>query len=157
MLTRNALRCGAAGTIAAVVIASFALAVGEDFRDRFRSTHIRDIADTYARIDRDVLSATGGEGLFLRFVNIPPALNEMVINYYLRTAYDIYPQRVLAGEPSTPIFTADQLRSVRFDPDTAWLLRNHIRTEMTFTYDPSNGKVIVTAERIAPSQPMGAR
>ena len=156
MSIRDATRYATAGMIAAVAVASIALAVSADFHDRFQSTHLQDVADTYAQIDRNVVSATNGEGLFLRLVHIPPSLNEKVICYYLRIVYVLYPRRVLAGETFVPIFTADQLRAASFEPDTAWLLRNHIRTEITFTYDRSNGEVVVTVGRIAPP-PLGAR
>ncbi len=131
------------------VTATLGLSIWSDYQERFVSGAVDNSVARYAGFDAQMGRATQGDGVFLHFVNFPPELSWVALDFYSRAVYALYPRRVLVADPGTPIFDFDQLRARNLDPDAAWLARNGTPVEVSYSIDPETGGLAWTAQRVS--------
>jgi hypothetical protein len=147
----SALRTLIFWSVAVVSLFSWGLAICADLPDRFIDHRMRDIASQLHTTEVEVSHAAGADGLFLRFKNFPPELSDFPHHVYSRAAFTLYPQRVLAGDPSVPIATDEQLVGANFDPDPAWLIQHDIHALLQYQYDAATQKYSLTSQQLGHS------
>jgi hypothetical protein len=84
----------------------------------------------FQRVDQIVVSAGTAGNLFVRFTGFSPddpADALFASRFYYRAAYTLWPRRIFVGPPDRIINDGEDLISTRFERNTEWLGRHHVR------------------------------
>jgi hypothetical protein len=133
---------GAAGRIIAKLMMGAAIfgigwSVWLDADDRLILGQQQVGLNRYAQfVDPPLEKIAGGGGLYLHFVGFE-RFGDYATNFYFRANYVLFPQRVLAGDPSVPINTPTQILEANFLPDDAWLKEHQVPTILTIICTPN--------------------
>jgi hypothetical protein len=126
-------RRGLALLVAAAVIVGIGWSVGIDIQERFVVGIQTILMNRYANdVDRSLIDAAAGNGIFIRFLGFEGHQRGYCTNLYFRANYILFPNRVLVGDPSAPINTADQILAANFLPTDKWLLDHQTPTVVTY-------------------------
>jgi hypothetical protein len=125
--------------VAAASLVSLALALSQDFRERFYDQIPKSAADGYHQTDLLAQRYSHGTGLFLRFIgftSLPQNIRYYPINVYLRVTYALYPQRVLLAQPTDSISMLQDIETFNFTPDNPWLIAHKLGAMLIYDVQP---------------------
>ncbi len=112
------------------------VAICLDVVGRYSRYQVQEWESHYAQVDAMFKKGAWHGVLYVRFVNFPQNKNWIARDLFTRGVYALYPHSVLAGDPSAPTFSPDQLMAANFEPDPQWLFQHDIGSEVTFTLQP---------------------
>jgi hypothetical protein len=143
----------ASGWLAAgALLASFGLSIAADFTYRYRSGAIPAAVDSFRFTDQLLATASDGHGLFLHYSGFnSPDSRLSALSMYMRANYLLYPQPVLATDPSLKVATPNELLAGNFDPDGPWMNRHNVDRELSLSLG-ADGKLSYQIEAAPPGR-----
>jgi hypothetical protein len=133
-------------------VISIVMAIEQDVELRCADPRLFKSSRGYVEIDKDTIDLIDGRGLFLHFVSFPKEEQWLVMEYYARFTYLLYPAPVLATDPATTVFTIEQLLNANFDPSAEWLIDHGTNAEATYTWHTDRNSCDFTLVEVGPQE-----
>jgi hypothetical protein len=138
--------------VAILFLISVVIVMDQDIELRYGDPQLFKASRGYIDLDHEVVDLVKGKGLFLHFVNFPEDEQWIVLAYYYRFTYVLYPAPVLATDPTIIVFTIEQLLNANFDPSAAWLIDHGTNCELTYTWHTSANSADWSLAQVGPTE-----